>query len=157
MPQGLEKYLAMWTVSNPTAGEKSVIAFKRWSASMTDDDYRQIVFRCKLNRGEVAKGCGIAKAALRQNTVVADLLFKLEEDLRFRNVLPDMTEEYKAKQKQPQKHDQNASRRGQDARRASLLEKENIELRAEIKALKRELQRYRELSDIMTELGIMPR
>jgi len=144
-------------VSKLTAGEKSVIAFKRWSATMTDDDYRQIVFRGKLNRGEVAKGCGIAKAALRQNPTVAELLYALENSLRERSILPDMTEEYKADQGKPQKHDQEAYRRTQNAKRASFLEKENIELKAENKALKQKLQRYRELSDIMAELGTMPR
>ncbi len=144
-------------MSKPTAGEKSVLAFKRWTASMTDDDYRQIVFRGKLNRGEVAKGCGIAKAALRQNPAVAALLFQLEEHLRNRNVLPLMTAEKKLELNKTQKHEQDSARHAHNAQRVALMEKENIELRAENAALKRELQRYRELSDIMTELGTMPR
>lgn len=144
-------------MSKLTAAEISVVAFQRWTASMIDDDYRQIVFRGKLNRGEVAKGCGIAKAVLRQNPTVAELLLNLEMGLRDRGVLPDMTEEKKAKQKQPKKHDQGAARRIQNTQRVSLLEKENLELRAENKALKRKLERYTELSDVMSDLGMMPR
>jgi hypothetical protein len=39
---------------------------------MSDDDFRQIVFRGQLNRGEIAKGLDCAKSALRQNPRMAN-------------------------------------------------------------------------------------
>jgi hypothetical protein len=137
----------MVTVSNSVAGQKSVEAFMAWSATMNDDDYRQIVFRGSLNRTEVAKGCGIAKAALRQNPQVKKLLEQLESDLRSRQVLPLMTEKAKVASTQPKQYDQTASKRARESKRVAELEQEVLELRARLK-------RFEELSEVLTEMGM---
>ena len=40
--------------------------FQAWVATQTDDDFKQIVVRGNLNRGEVAKAVGCGKSALTQ-------------------------------------------------------------------------------------------
>ncbi len=144
-------------MSKLTNGQKSVEAFQTWMATMTDDDYKQIVWRGKLNREEVAKGCGIAKAALRQNPKVAEMLSDLEQGLRQRGILPELSEEATLQMGKPIQYDQDATRRAQDAKRASKLERDNIALKAKIKALESQLERFKELSEVMSEMGILPR
>lgn len=124
--------------------QENVQAFIAWSATMRDSEYRQIVFRGNLNRAEVAKGCGFAKSALRQNPQVKALLDGLENDLRHRGVLPYIDSQNKAP---ASKYDRTASKRSRDAERVSRLEQENLELKAR-------LRRYEELSEVIAELGI---
>jgi len=64
--------------------------FQSWVATQTDEDFKQIVFRGQLNRGEIAKAVGIGKSALRQNPAIKKALEKLEQDLRNRGVLPPL-------------------------------------------------------------------
>ena len=149
------------------SGDKSVIAFQEWMATMTDDDYRQIVRGGKLNREQIAKGVGIAKAALRQNPRVAQMLVDLENGLRIRGVLPPMTDEGKKKVNQPSPYFQEATSRSIDARRVAKLERKNLELKTENSSLRKEnsslkkeleeFRRYKEVAEAIAELGIMPR
>lgn len=127
--------------------QQNVDAFIRWSATMTDDDYRQIVHRGKLNRIEVAKGVGCAKSALLQNPKLRALLEELESDLRKRNVLPELTEKAKVVQSEPKQYDKTASKRLQDANRIA-------ELEQEVLRLKMQLERFQELSEVIYELGL---
>lgn len=135
--------------------EQNIVAFENWIASMSDDDFAQIVFRGQLNRGEVAKGIGCAKSALRQNPRMATMLAELEDNLRIRGVLPSPTIESKADK--PLKYDQDASRRVRESNHLAKLEKENLELKAKIKVLETKLAKYTELSDVLGEFGVMPR
>ncbi|MFH6563273.1 VPA1267 family protein [Aeromonas caviae] len=135
------------TARKSFSGEKSVQAFIAWSAAMRDDDYRQIVFRGSLNRGEIAKGCGIAKAALRQNPQVKILLEQLEIDLRQRGVLPELTEEAKTAATEPKLYDRTVAKRARESKRVAELEQQVLELRARLK-------RFEELSEVLTEMGI---
>lgn len=133
--------------------EQNVAAFQSWIATMNDDDFKQIVFRGQLNRAEVAKGIGCAKSALRQNPKMADMLTTLENDLRDRGVLPLKVE----KSAEPKKYDQTATRRNVDANRVAKLEAENLALKAKVKALEQQLSRYTELSEALSEYGMLPR
>ena len=71
---------------------ENLVAFQRWAATQTDNDFKQIVFRGQLNRGEVASAIGIGKSALRQNPAIKSALDNLETVLRERGVLPPLTE-----------------------------------------------------------------
>lgn len=130
-----------------TAGERSVNAFLAWKASMTVDDFRQIIFRGSLNRTEIAKGCGIAKAALRQNPKVRALLQELEDDLRSHGTLPPLAADVTEAKNAPVLYDRTASKRVRESRRVAELEKEVLELKAR-------LRRFEELSQVLTEMGI---
>lgn len=135
--------------------DKNVAAFASWIASMSDDDFRQIVFRGQLNRGEVSKGVNCAKSALRQNPRMATMLKELEDGLRERGVLPALSQD--ADTDKPVKYDQEATKRVMNANSAAKLEEENLALKAKVKALEEQLSRFTELSDVLGEYGIMPR
>jgi hypothetical protein len=47
--------------------QQNLEAFEVWQATQTDDDFKQIAFKGKLNHIEVAKGVGCGKSALNQN------------------------------------------------------------------------------------------
>ena len=70
--------------------QENLEAFEVWQATQTDDDFKQIVFGGKLNRGEVAKGVGCGKSALTQNPLIRKALKKLEDELRDEGVLPPL-------------------------------------------------------------------
>lgn len=136
--------------------KQNVESFKSWAAAMRDEDFVQIVYRGQLNRNEVAKGVNCARSALRQNPRLANMLAELEDSLRQRGVLPDLSNQAASEENKPVRHDQNARRQAQEAKRAAKLEQENLELKAKIKALERQLSRYVELSEALGEYGIIP-
>ncbi|WP_284509695.1 VPA1267 family protein [Salinivibrio costicola] len=111
---------------------QNLSAFQSWVATQTDDDFKQIVFRGQLNRGEVAKAIGIGKSALRQNPAIKTALENLEQNLRDRGVLPELTETAQAQRSEPKRYDPSVSRRAMESRRLSVLEQENIELKARV-------------------------
>jgi len=126
--------------------DKSILAFQKWCASMTDEAFTQIVFRGQLNRTEIAKGCGIAKSALRQNPEVKRLLAELEENLRQRQILPALTKLAEEAADMPKFHDKISKRATKDAKRLA-------ELEAEVIALKAKLKRFEELSSVLINFG----
>ncbi|WP_299664346.1 VPA1267 family protein [uncultured Psychromonas sp.] len=126
---------------------ENLSSFIIWQATMTDDGFRQIVFRGGLNRGEIAKACGFGKSALNQNPQIKSALKKLEDDLRTRNVLPQLTEKAKSEKIEPKKYDKTASQRMRDAKRVAELEQKVLELETRLK-------RFGELSEVLMEMGI---
>lgn len=130
--------------------------FKAWMEDMTDDDYKQIVStKGKLKRIEVAIGCSFSPRRLNQNSKVKEELAGLEDDLRERGILPKMTQKAKDDALKPKEYDQNTSKRVIDANKSSKLERENLELRMRIKKLEDQLERFTELSEVMTETGFI--
>ena len=57
----------------------------------------------------------------------------------------------------PQAYDNTANRKLLDSKRVSSLEAENIELKAKVKELEKRLERFGELSETLSEMGLMPR
>ena len=53
--------------------------------------------------------------------------------------------------------DNTVNRRAMDSNRLSVLEAENIELKAKVKELETRLERFGELSETLSEMGFMPR
>jgi uncharacterized protein YceH (UPF0502 family) len=137
--------------------KQNINAFELWAASQTDDDFRQITHKGQLHRGEIAKATGIGKPALRQNPAIKRSLEELENKLRERKILPLLTCEGDQHKSQPQLYDVEATRRARNDQRASRLEQENVELKARVKELERRLARFGELSDAITEMGMVPR
>lgn len=135
---------------------QNLSAFQSWVATQTDDDFKQIVFRGQLNRGEVAKAIGIGKSALRQNPAIKSALENLEQSLRDRGVLPELTETAWAQRSEPKRYDPSVNQRAMETRRLSVLEQENIELKARVATLEAKLKRYGELSEVLTEFGVAP-
>ncbi|GAB3530691.1 VPA1267 family protein [Photobacterium alginatilyticum] len=132
-------------------------AFEAWKATQTNDDFKQIIFRGQLNRGEVAKAVGCGKSALNQNPALRKALEALEDSLRDEGVLPPLTKSAKQSKDKPKQYDNTLNRRTLDANRLSVIEAENIELKAKVQELESKLERYGELSDVLSEMGFMPR
>ena len=131
--------------------------FQAWVATQTDDDFKQIVVRGNLNRGEVAKAVGCGKSALTQNPLIIKVLSELEDKLRDKGVLPPLTELAKKESGKPKQYDNTINRKLIDSRRLSSLEAENIELKTKVKELEGKLERFGELSETLSEMGFMPR
>jgi hypothetical protein len=127
--------------------QQNIDAFISWSSTMTDDDFRQIVHRGQLNRVEVSEGVGFAKSVLLQNPRVRALLDELEVDLRKRGVLPQLTEAANSVQTLPKTYDRTLLKRSQDSKRVA-------ELEQEVLTLKMQLDRFKELSEVIHELGL---
>ena len=136
--------------------QQNLTAFQRWVATQSDDDFKQIVHRGQLNRGEVAKAIGIGKSALRQNPAIKNALEALEQTLRDRGVLPLLTPDASAKQTQSRRYDTSVNNQAVESRGLSTLERENIELKARVATLEAKLQRYGELSEVLSEFGVAP-
>lgn len=137
--------------------QKNLEAFVVWSATQSDDDFKQIVHRGQLNRGEIAKAVGCGKSALFQNPALREALKALEQQLRGRGVLPPLTEAAKKEADKPKPYDNTANRKLLDSKRVSALEAENIELKAKVRELEGRLERFGELSETLFEMGFMPR
>ena len=139
------------------AGQKNLENFRVWAASRTDEDFKQIIHRGSLNRGEIAKGVDCGKSALTQNPAIRQEIEMLENDLRTRGVLPPLAPKSDERINEPKKYDASAKKAARSAARAGELERENLELKAKIKELEQKLARYGELSETLSEMGFMPR
>jgi hypothetical protein len=127
--------------------EQNLEKFITWQATLSDDCFKQIVFRGALNRGEIAKACNFGKSALQQNPQIKEALAKLEDSLRTRSVLPRLTKKAKSAQAEPKQHDITSRKAVKDAKRIAQLEQEVLELKSR-------LNRYRELSEVLFEMGV---
>ncbi|TNZ48115.1 VPA1267 family protein [Vibrio parahaemolyticus] len=143
--------------SGQQKAQQNLEAFEVWKATQTDDEFKQIVFRGQLNRIEVAKGIGCGKSALNQNPALKKALKALEDELRGKGVLLPLTDAAKKNEGKPQAYDNTANRKLIDSKRVSSLEAENIELKAKVKELEKRLERFGELSETLSEMGLMPR
>lgn len=143
--------------SGQQKAQQNLEAFEVWKATQTDDDFKQIVFRGQLNRIEVAKGVGCGKSALNQNPALRKALKALEDELRDKAVLPPLTELARKNADKPKAYDNTANRKLLDSKRVASLEAENIELKAKVNELESRLERFGELSETLSEMGLMPR
>ncbi|CAM5196391.1 VPA1267 family protein [Alishewanella longhuensis] len=143
--------------SGQQKAQQNLDAFEVWQATQTDDDFKQITFKGQLNRIEVAKGVGCGKSALNQNPALRKALKSLEDSLRERGILPPLSESAQKEADIPKQYDNTANRRLLDSKRLSVLEAENIELKAKVKALECKLERFGELSETLSDMGFMPR
>ena len=143
--------------SGQQKAQQNLEAFEVWKATQTDDEFKQIVFRGQLNKIEVAKGIGCGKSALNQNPALKKALKALEDELRSKGVLPPLTDAAKKNEGKPQAYDNTANRKLLDSKRVSSLEAENIELKAKVRELEKRLERFGELSETLSEMGLMPR
>lgn len=136
---------------------RNLEAFEVWQTTQTDEDFKQIIFKGKLNRIEVAKGVGCGRSALDQNPALRKALKALEDKLRGKGLLPPLSASAKKDIEKPKQYDNTASRKMLDSKRISALEAENIELKAKVQELKSKLERFGELNETLCEMGFMPR
>lgn len=126
-------------------------SFQAWRRSKTNEDFRQLEHRGKLNRVDIARECGFARSVCDQNPRVRNALAELEEWLRTEGVLPEKSDSAGCNSGLLQ------SGRSVDAERLRRLESENALLRAEVSDLKRRLSRFEVMSATLAETGRLPR
>lgn len=143
--------------SGQQKAQQNLNAFRVWVATQQDDDFKQIVFRGQLSRIEIAKAIGCGKSALSQNPELRKDLLCLENNLRDKGVLPPLSESAKNELDKAKPYDNTGNRRALDLKRLSLLEAENVELKAKVKELESRLKRFAELSETLSEMGFLPR
>lgn len=131
--------------------------FHTWTATQSDEDYKQIIHRGKLNRREVSKAVGCGMSALNQNPAIIKALAILEDSLREREILPPLTSNAKRKLGKDKLYDQTANRTMRDSQRLTQLEQKNIELEAELAELKKKHETFQELSETLIEIGMLSR
>ena len=137
--------------------QENIEAFEVWQATQSHEDFKQIIHRGQLNRGEVAKAVDCGKSALSQNPLLRKALEALENELREEGVLPPLTKAAKQNTDKPKQYDNTANKKLLDSKRVSALETENIELKAKVRELESKLERFGELSETLSEMGFMPR
>lgn len=114
--------------------------FREWIKSMSDDDFRQIVYSPKgiLNRQQIKKLAGLSDQAIKKNENVKAELQDLENRLRERNVLPPLSEAGKESLSAPKLYDVSSKRNALDHGRLGKLEAENQNLKVQLEKLQRE-------------------
>ncbi|MGO3423840.1 MULTISPECIES: VPA1267 family protein [unclassified Pseudoalteromonas] len=127
-----------------------------WIATQSDEDFKQIVNRGKLHRGQIVKESGVGRTSLKENVDVKNALVTLEERLRQKGILPALIERSGSSEDQPKLYDAAQRKKTKETGRLALLEAENIELKAENKALKLKLERFAEVSEALSDMGFMP-
>ena len=141
--------------SGQQVAEENFRKFTAWTASKTDDDFRNMTARGVLSRTDIAAECGFAKSALSQNPRVRECLRDLEQQLRARGVLPQVSKQGQADlgATAAQLMPSDGARSGRDAERLKRLEHENASLRAELAEVKLALSRYALLQEALAETG----
>jgi hypothetical protein len=83
----------------------------------------------------------------------------LKNNLRDQGVLPPVANQASNKSAEPKEksYDNIAKQRSMDSNRVASLDKENLELKAQVDPLKNKLARFQELSEVLTETDFMPR
>lgn len=121
-------------------GQVYLERFLAWSASMSDDDFRQIVYAPMgiLNRQEIKKLAGLSDQAIKKNANVKAALKDLEDRLRQRGVLPPLTESGQKAQADAKLYDKTAKRSSIDSQRVAQLESANHDLQVRIEKLEKE-------------------
>lgn len=143
--------------SGKQLAESNFNAFLSWVSSKSDADFREMVTRGVLSRKEIAVECAFAKSALDQNPRIKAALRDLEERLRERGVLPPIVAQDGQTPASPLVREQGQTRAALDADRVRRLEQENAVLKAEVAELKRLLERFVVLQDVLAETGRLPR
>jgi len=123
-------------------GQVYLERFRAWSSSMSDDDFRQIVYAPMgiLNRQEIKKLAGLSDQAIKKNANVKDELKDLEDRLRERGVLPSLTASGDKAQSAAKLYDKTAKKSGMDSQRVAQLESSNYDLKVRISALEKEVE-----------------
>lgn len=134
--------------------KKNYQAFISWASSKTGDEFKQYIYRGKLNRKEIAIECEFAKSALSQNPRIKEALRDLEQGLRTKGILPSLEEKGLAT---PPKRNPEAVKVRRDTQRLNALEQQNVALIEENKQLKKKLAQYALMDEFLQETMRLPR
>lgn len=145
--------------SGQQLADQNFNVFTAWLSSRTDADFQQMVSRGVLSRTEIATQCGFSKSALNQNPRIKSALLAKEAVLRESGVLPAFAAASTVNDDPvaPLMREPGIARRSLELERLRRLEQENASLKAENHQLKRELERYAVIREVLAETGRFPR
>ncbi|MBJ2135536.1 hypothetical protein JEU11_03640 [Paraglaciecola chathamensis] len=140
----------------------NVNKFRTWKATMDNQSIFEYLYAGNLNKSSIAKACGFSSEAFKLKNGNRQLIEEFnayQNILRKDRVLPELTERGKkvASGKDSVLYDQNKKKDFKSTKRASELEIENTKLLAENARLKIELSQYKDLSETLSELGVIPK
>lgn len=126
-------------------GQVYLERFRIWSGTMSDDDFRRIVYAPMgiLNRQQIKKHAGLSDQAIKKNASVKQELKNLEDRLRARGVLPPLNDSGKKARAGVKLYDTTAQKSETNSERVAKLESSNHDLRARISELEKEVVKLR--------------
>lgn len=137
--------------------EQNFRVFCSWIETKSNDDFRQMVVRGGLSRREIAAQCGFSSSALNQNPRIKAALLAKELLLRESGVLPLREVDRVGDAPPASLIESRSAGRSLDAERLRRLELENAALRAENQELKRQLEKFVILREVLSSTGRLPR
>lgn len=138
-----------------TAKDYNIRLFSDWVDRMTDQDYVELIFGSSLSRTSVATAVGFGKSALNQNNVVKASLLALEVRLRTNGILPELTAKGEKEESEPKSLDRKAVKSRKEDSIITSLQERVVELEAENKALRGDLGRFSEVSEVLAGLEVL--
>src|SRR5690606_20031753 len=87
------------------AGDESVRKWREWRDNANEQDIIALEYNGSLKRKGLVKAVGVSRSVFTQNPTIRAELEEFEKVLREDGVLPDETEETKAKKAAPKRYD----------------------------------------------------
>lgn len=142
--------------------QENIDKFRAWKATMDDEAIVEYIYRGDLNKRQIARDADVGYSAMKPENGNPQLINEIDEyrkELRERGILPELTEQGKQinSGKEPILRDTANRKIASAQRRSSALEEEVIALRAKVQTLEDELSRFKELSQVLDELGVIPK
>ncbi|HIF9218240.1 TPA: VPA1267 family protein [Photobacterium damselae] len=148
--------------------DESLAKFLSWKATQSPVDVASMSRGSKLNRVEVSKRVGIAKSTLNDNHLVKAALLEWEGELRDKKQLAPLKKAPKGFNHEDSEsifeakdgyipYDQSIKRLKFLSAEVERLKRKNLEMDAEISRLRKKLQTYEELSEVLSSTGVLPR
>lgn len=148
--------------------DESLAKFLSWKETLSPTDVASMSRGSKLNRVEVSKRVGIAKSTLNDNRLVKDALLKWEEELRDNKQLAPLKKAPKGFNQEDAEsgsqaadehipYDQSLKQLKLLSGEVERLKRKALEKDAEISRLRKRLERYEELSEVLAGTGVLPR
>lgn len=143
-------------------GEEFVNTFLVWAQTQSKSDIEAITYGGRLNRTDLQAAIGCSGNALKPKTGNKQLLQEIERfenKLREVNWLPPLSDKGKAKQEShtPKRYDSSENEVVKLKARNAELERDLMEAKAEIAGLKKANKKFKEMSQYIAEMGVMPR
>lgn len=148
--------------------DESLAKFMSWKETQSATDVAAMSRGAKLNRTEVSKRVGIAKSTLNDNDLVKKALLAWEEELRGKKQLaplkvapkgfnPEASESNPEAVDEHIPYDQSLKQLKRLSSEVESLKKKCLDKDAEIGRLRKRLERYEELSEVLAGTGVLPR
>lgn len=142
--------------------QENVDKFRAWKATMDDEAIVEYIYRGDLNKRRIARHADIGYSALKPENGNPQLLNEIDEyreELVKRGVLLSLKgkNQNKNPNQEPLLRYTSSKKSFKAEQRSSALEEEVIALRAKVQKLEEELSKYTELSQVLDELGVIPK